>query len=137
MRILLPGLLLVYTSITDIKERAISGIALIGFSLAGLLCLFFGRTLSLPDSIFGALIGIVLAIVSLCTKGELGMGDALLLLVTGLFLGFERNLSLLLTALILSSIYSVFLLIRDRDIKREYPFVPFLLAAYLLDIFFL
>ena len=134
MRIILPGILLIYTSITDIKNRTISGIALILFGMAGLICLFFGRSLTYPDSIFGALIGVILVIVSLSTKGELGMGDALLLLVTGIFLGFEKNLSLLLTALILSSLYSVFLLIKDKSLKREYPFVPFLLIAYILQI---
>ena len=132
MRILLPGILLIYTSITDIRERAISGVALMIFTVAGIMCLWLGRSLNPVDSIFGALIGLCLVIVSFCTKGELGMGDALLLLVTGIFLGFERNLTLLFSALMLSSLFSVYLLIREKNIKKEYPFVPFLFIAYVM-----
>jgi len=136
MRILLPGILLIYTSITDIKERTISGVALILFTVAGLICLCLGRNLNPVDSICGALIGLSLALVSFCTNGELGMGDALLLLVTGIFLGFERNLTLLLLALMLSSLFSVYLLIREKNVKKEYPFVPFLFISYVMMFIF-
>ncbi len=135
MRTILPGILLLYTALTDIKERTISGIALIIFTLAGIFCMCLGRSLNPLDSVMGALIGVFLIMVSLCSKGELGMGDALLLLVTGIFLGFEQNLTLLLSALVMSSLFSLLLLIKERNMKKEYPFVPFLFLSYILILF--
>lgn len=79
----------------------------------------------------GVLIGLFLYAVSKATRGAVGEGDALVYLLTGVSLGFFRNLELLVCSLFLASIVSGFLLI-FRRVGRKYriPFVPFTAVAY-------
>lgn len=133
MRIILPGILLVYSAVTDIKRREISGKALLIFGILGILCAVFGIKNTFWDTFFGVSTGILLVVISLLTKGELGMGDALLICVTGVYLGFVKNVQLLAIAMIMSGVFAIGMLIRcgkNKNIKLEFPFVPFITAAY-------
>ena len=132
----MAGLLLLYSSYTDIKNREISGTALILFALAALPLRLLIQGSPITEMLLGAGTGIIMVIISLATQGRLGMGDALLILVTGLYLGFERNLEMLLTALFISAFFSILLFLKEKNLKREYPFVPFLLLAYGLSALF-
>lgn len=132
MRILLPGILLLYSSYTDIKKREISALVLMIFMIMGIVCTIYGERISLTEVFFGVFIGVFLIAISILTHGELGLGDGLLLCVTGLYLGFVRNILLLLIALFISAIFSMFLLLFKCGLKREYPFVPFLFLSYSL-----
>jgi leader peptidase (prepilin peptidase)/N-methyltransferase len=70
--------------------------------------------------------------ISRITGGKIGMGDGLLLCVTGLGLGFWGNMELFAYALFAAAAVSVILLIlRLADRKKSIPFVPFLLLSYL------
>lgn len=79
----------------------------------------------------GLLIGLFLYLVSKVTRGAIGEGDALVYLLTGIALGFFRNLELLICSLFLASIVSGFLLVFCRVGKKyRVPFVPFTALAY-------
>ena len=79
----------------------------------------------------GLLIGLFLYLVSKVTRGAIGEGDALVYLLTGIALGFFRNLELLIRSLFLASIVSGFLLVFCRVGKKyRVPFVPFTALAY-------
>jgi len=135
MRIILPGILLMCSTVTDIKRREISGFMMGIFLLLGSLCLFFGTELSFGEILGGVGLGLFMVLISLATGGELGLGDGILICVTGMFLGFKNNLMLLLGGLLLSAIFSMILVACGSGLKKEYPFVPFLLASYLLILF--
>lgn len=79
----------------------------------------------------GILVGLFLYLVSKVTRGAVGEGDALVYLLTGVSLGFFRNLELLVCSLFLSALVSVFLLVFRRVGKKyRIPFVPFTALAY-------
>lgn len=64
------------------------------------------------------------------SKGRLGMGDAKLLGVTAMTAGWGYTLQTVVYGLLLSFVYSLWLLLfRRLDGRTEIPFVPFLAAA--------
>lgn len=130
MRIVLPGILLLYCAFTDILRREIDLIPLGIFAVLGVFCLIFGRDVSYISGLLGAGIGGIMVLLSVLSQGELGLGDGVLLIVLGLYLGVERNIELLILSLFLSAICSIALLIKGGTLKREYPFVPFIFTAY-------
>jgi len=134
MRIILPGILLLYSSITDIIRREISVGAIFVFGILGILCALFGKDISAAETVLGVLIGLLLVLVSIMTKGELGMGDGILICITGLYIGFSRNILLVMGALIMSAVFSMVLLAVRKNMKQEYPFVPFLLMSYVIQL---
>ena len=65
-------------------------------------------------------------------KPVISIGDGLLLIVTGIYLGLEENLKLFLCGLFLCGLWALGLvLLRKKSRKDSIPFVPFLLAAYM------
>lgn len=70
------------------------------------------------------------------SKGRIGMGDARLLGVTAITAGWLFVLQILILAVMLSFVYSIWLLmVCKRDIHTEFPFVPFLamgIAVYMV-----
>lgn len=135
IKVILTGLLIL-CAIQDIRKKKIflwmisSGAVLTG------LCLPFSQLISIPDRIAGVVIGISVIFISIATSGKIGMGDALLLCITGLGMGFWGNLELFALALFLASIVSIILLIVHlADRKKSIPFVPFLLVSYAFLLF--
>lgn len=81
----------------------------------------------------GGAVGVVFLIVSKVTEEGFGYGDSLLILIMGVYLGFWNLLGVLVGAFLLSSMFAIVLLIRKGfDRNTGYPFVPFLLIAYLI-----
>jgi leader peptidase (prepilin peptidase)/N-methyltransferase len=79
----------------------------------------------------GAAVGVAVMLLSMVTKGSIGMGDGIILLCTGAVAGFEKNMELFFSALILCGMCGLFLvLILRKSRKTKVPFVPFLLAAF-------
>ncbi|MCR5775603.1 MAG: prepilin peptidase [Lachnospiraceae bacterium] len=84
---------------------------------------------------YGIVLGAVFIGLSKISDEKIGMGDALTILVMGLYLGGYNAAFVVLYAMILTSAVSVFMLMfRLGSKKTELPFLPFLLAGYLLHI---
>ena len=67
----------------------------------------------------------------------MGMGDALLVIFLGLFLGWPQILLGLFLAFNLGALYSIFLLLfKKKSIKSQIPFGPFLVIGSLITILF-
>lgn len=117
----------------DWKERKIYISLPILAIIAGLLVHVLCREQTITDAIGGAGIGLIVLLIASCSNESVGIGDGLMLIASGIFLGFQRNLELLLTALFLVGGAALFLIVVKKK-KRNYtiPFLPFLLAAYLL-----
>ena len=70
---------------------------------------------------------------SAATRGNVGMGDGILLVVTGVYLGGSENLALFMMGLLLSALWSLgLLLLKKKGRKEEIAFVPFLLLSYFI-----
>lgn len=129
----LIGLLLIIVTIQDIKWKKIRiGVVLIATTLM-CICIPFCHTLSVTDRIFGLTVGLGVVLLSKATRGKIGIGDGLVLGVTGMGLGFWGNMELFALALSLAAVFSIGLIVlRKANRKKAIPFMPFLLMGFLL-----
>ena len=118
--------------ITDIKSREIPVKGLLFFGGGGILILLTKTVMTGFVPPFGVVVGIFLLLISRITKGAVGEGDAILLMITGMLLCFEENLILLLAASVLAAVWGIILMVVHKaDRREELPFVPFLFISYL------
>lgn len=82
----------------------------------------------------GAVLGVLFLVISICTHERIGKGDGFLILGTGMYMGFWASLMIVFTAMLLVSIYGLFMLKKKRGWKYEIPFVPFLSASYIMAV---
>lgn len=129
---MLLGLLAVLSR-ADIRTKKLPLAAMGIFGAAGIGVFLWKRPWPVINLLGGAAIGGFLLICSFLSREAIGKGDGYLFCVTGIFLGFQKNIFLLMTAMILCAVYSFVLLITKRCDKTDrIAFVPFVLAAYLL-----
>ena len=83
----------------------------------------------LTDCLFSLLPGVFLLLLAFVTRGQIGCGDGLCLLISGLLTGSEKTCFELMTAAVLSAVYAAFLLIRKKRSADPIAFVPFLAAG--------
>lgn len=123
---------------TDIRYRYIYRSAVIAaftLSIAGH-CTdwILGQTPDAPSMILSLLPGAGCFLVSLLTREALGYGDSMAVTVCGISLGMEKVTELLLLGLFLSAVWAVYLCIfKKADRSREFPFLPFLMAAFVIQ----
>ena len=78
------------------------------------------------------MIGISLLIISKITA-QIGAGDGIVFIITGLGLGFWNNFWLLWEGLLLMAAVSLLLLLFQKiNWKSKLPFLPFVLGAYII-----
>lgn len=124
--------ILAYNSRRDIRTKEIP-------LLANVLCGMLGSMWNLytgelePSLLCGGIaLGGLLFLLGILTKEAIGIGDGVLLMVTGSFLGGTENFLLFLFALLGAGGYAAILLIlKKAGRKTAIPFAPFLLAAYM------
>ncbi len=118
-------------AISDIWRREICLFSIGIFMIAGIV--YQGLIMqNIPAFFLGLLPGAALLLLSKVTREALGMGDGLLMLVLGSFLGLGEALDVLLLALFFAALWAgILLFVRKKHKDYEFPFVPFLLAGYL------
>lgn len=130
------SLLLTFLAInayTDLKKNKIYLLTSLIYFFIGGVVFIFNNNYNLPSLIGGLALGVVLLIVGKVSAQAVGLGDGLIFLVTGVYLGFIRNLALLLYGLIICAVVSLFLLVfRKLKIKESIPFVPFVFIAFII-----
>lgn len=134
MRWYLNGAFLIYLIIAawkDIKEKKVS-VWLAG--VFALLAVTFHMFLEKGDIRWAAGVfpGLFLLGLAWVSGQAVGYGDGCVLTVIGLYLGFAAGISILMTGLLLLCPVSLGVLLWKKDRKRTLPFVPFLLAGYLI-----
>ena len=134
-KILVLGLLSL-CSLEDVKYRRLTVIYILMFGIVGVILHMFAPVCSIYSILWGMLLGIVLILISIATRGSLGLGDGILLVVTGVYLGGYGKLQLFLYGLLLSALCSLGLLVLKRKKRKdEIAFVPFLLLSYFFLLF--
>lgn len=120
-------------AVFDIRKKEIPVILiLIGivFSSGINIWQVYDKSISLADVGTALIIGVFLILVSFCTKEKIGYGDGLILIVSGLMLGFYQCFLGLCISLVFSSVCALFLLIAHKmDKNGELPFIPFLFVG--------
>ena len=124
---------------SDYREKQISCIALwfggIGISIISLIQILSGNKLWW-DSLGGAGIGIILVLLSIVTRQQIGMGDGILFVITGIGLGIANNTILLMSSLCITSVVSLALLsVKKVQRKTTVPFIPFVWLCFLIEVF--
>jgi len=85
------------------------------------------------ERLLGVISGLGVVLLSKITGGKIGLGDGLVLAVTGMGLGFWGNIELFALALALAAVFSIgLIIIRRANRKKIIPFIPFILLAYML-----
>lgn len=125
---------LITISIVDIQSKIISNRLLIVCICLGVISNFINNEFSLYSSLLGALaVGGILLLISIITKGGLGMGDVKLFSVLGFFFGLERILAILLLSTFITGILSLILLtFKLVKPKTNLPFAPFIYISTLV-----
>lgn len=126
-------ILLLVTTIQDLMLKKIS-LWIVGMAAIGIgICLPLIGFAGLGARIGGLMVGIAFILLSKITQGKVGIGDGIILCVTGIVLGFWMNLELLAVALFIAAMISIILLIfRLATRKTSIPFVPFIFTAYII-----
>lgn len=131
IRIIFMSVFLALNTIWDIRTKKLPVILLICFGMAGIIINIILPEYSIKELAFGIAIGVVLWSISYMTAGQIGNGDGLLFVVTGIFIGEMNNFVLLLWATVFCALAAgVLLLIKRVNKKDRIPFVPFVLLAY-------
>lgn len=129
---------LIAGTILDLKKRSVPVILIIIFGgLALPLSCISGQIKNgaIWDELFGLLLGVVFIGISLISEGKLGMGDSLVILICGIYLGGHRSSLIVLYAMIASSLISFFMIVvKKRSGKTEIAFIPFLLSGFIIQL---
>lgn len=121
--------MLVVCSVEDLRRREMHLLFLMLFGIAGMVLHMVFRTYSIYEIVGGMLIGLALIGISIVSHGKIGRGDGVLMMVTGIYLGFWNNLLLLWCATCLTGLFGIgMFFVRGRR-NIELPFAPFVLAA--------
>lgn len=87
----------------------------------------YDRNITIADAGAALVVGVFMIGVSFCTRERIGYGDGLILIVSGLMIGFYQCFLGLCISLVFSSVCALFLLMTHKAGKDSgLPFVPFL-----------
>lgn len=115
----------------DIKRKKIPVYMLIVLAAAGIISNFTIGEFDIEKRIIAMLPGMILLIVSMITKQQIGYGDGLIILIMGLYIDIDDILSIVLSSFLLSSIAAIILMTVFKKKKNfEMAFSPFLLIGY-------
>lgn len=122
-------------SYEDIKRKRVHVFIVLLFGILGVIVHLFCKNLSLTQMLGGMAVGGVLFAVSIISREKIGKGDALLVTVAGIYLGFWNTLMLLWIASLLAGVVSLVLIARGKR-NALIPFIPFLFASYIIILLF-
>ncbi len=130
--ICMTGMLL-YLSAEDIKRKTIPVIPMMGCGIFAIVLHLISGKNDILNMAVGMIPGVIAYVLSVLTKEKIGKGDAVLLMVTGLYMGFWGNVFMLWIGLIFAAVGGIIAIAMfKRKRGDELPFVPFLFAGYLV-----
>jgi prepilin signal peptidase PulO-like enzyme (type II secretory pathway) len=127
---------LIINTINDIRKREIHLVTIPFFILVFFIYLCFLQEQdewksSVVFALKGVIPGILLIIISVLTRGAVGIGDGLAVFVCGLFIGFLKNLMLVMGGFMLAAVGGVILIrLKKADRRTVLPFLPFLTVMF-------
>ena len=126
-------IVLIIEAVTDFRKKEINIPASVILVFAAFGMYFLGKDISATNAIIGFAEGLILILVSVVTKGQIGIGDGILLASCGLMLGGRDNMVMFFFACLSSAIVSaLMMIIKKADKKTKIPFVPFMIPGFLV-----
>lgn len=127
--------LLGFNALLDLRKQQISLMAAGIMGISGFIWAWHGNYLEI-SYFFGIFIGLCVLGMGLATKGEVGIGDGIVVLSLGMTLEWEKLVvSLMLGLLGCAAVSGFLMLIFHKGRKTRIPFVPFLFLGYIGGIF--
>ncbi len=118
-------------SLEDIREKKITVNITLFSGIIGILMHLLFQNQSIYEMLTGTLPGAGILLLSCVTNGKIGMGDGIVFMLTGLYLGLGKNILLMCIAFLLAGVFGIFLLIQKEGRANEkMPLVPFLFLGY-------
>ena len=118
MEITIISVFMAVCTITDIRKKEIP-VAVVALSgLALLFYVIFGGKKQWMDILYSLMPGMLLLMLSYCTRESIGYGDGLVVLVIGICMGMGICIAAICAAALLA--------LRKAGGKSRIPFVPFL-----------
>lgn len=111
-------------SFEDIIAKRISNKILLLILAVGLLFALTNGKALLPQLLAPVVYGAIFIIISLVSRGGLGMGDAKLIAALSVYYGLMETCNVIFIAAVAECVVSVFVLIRTRNLRAEISFAP-------------
>jgi len=121
---------LMMCTVSDIKTKKISLKLSLVFLFLGLFIYMFFIKADAIILLYNLIPGICLFLVSLFTKGAVGCGDAVILMVMSFYMPSASILIILFLSLLAASVVSVRLIMKKYSRKYTLPFAPFITLGY-------
>ena len=135
-RFIFVFIVLLIEAVTDFKKKEVNIVLPILLTAAALAMLILGKDISVLNTLIGIAEGVLLILISVMTKGQIGMGDGILLAACGFMLGGKDNFLMFFFACLCSAVVSGLIMIfKKADKKTKIPFVPFMIPGFLSMVF--
>lgn len=132
VEILITLIFLIICAYKDLKNREVNIILCIIVGVVGILYGLFIKEVGIWKIICRILPGIFLYIISILTREEIGIGDALIIETIGIYNGIKNTIIIFVNALFITVVVGViFLKIKKSNLKYRLPFVPFILLSFI------
>ena len=129
--VLLAGLGIM--SVEDIRKKGITRLWLIGLGIVGLIFTIADAEVLCVSFLLRFVPGVVFVLLAWATREQIGMGDALLILVMGWYLNAIELVDVCLLAFFIAGLVALVLLVVIKKSKKfELPMVPFIFAGYVV-----
>lgn len=129
--VLLAGLGIM--SVEDIRKKGIKRLWLIGLGIVGLIFMIADAEVLCVSFLLRFVPGVVFVLLAWATREQIGMGDALLILVMGWYLNAIELVDVCLLAFFIAGLVALVLLVVIKKSKKfELPMVPFIFAGYVV-----
>ncbi|MCR5641265.1 MAG: prepilin peptidase [Lachnospiraceae bacterium] len=116
----------------DWKTKEIHVGALVLMAFIGLVGHLLHPQMKLWELLAGAGVGVILYGISILSREQIGRGDALCFMATGLYLGLWNNLCLLWTSFLLAGVVGfIYGKVRHLGGNARLPFLPFVFVSML------
>lgn len=141
MKTVIVSLFLLVATVKDIRKKEISIRFLVIWFLSFCTYILSVSLLKkdfylIKEAILGIIPGIASLILSYVSKEQIGYGDGLVLILLGMIEGYQKVIFIFLCGIFFLSIFSgVALCVKKFSKKYKVPFIPFLLAGYLVVLF--
>lgn len=129
--VLLAGLGIM--SVEDIRKKGIKRLWLIGLGIVGLIFTIADAEVLCVSFLLRFVPGVLFVLLAWATREQIGMGDALLILVMGWYLNAIELVDVCLLAFFIAGLVALVLLVVIKKSKKfELPMVPFIFAGYVV-----
>ncbi len=132
IRILLNIGALVFFSAEDIRKKTVSARAAAVLAAANIVFSLIFK-IAVPDILLSVVPGVIFILISIVTRGKIGLGDGIVLTAAGIGQGITEMFFTELIALMISAIFGIILILTKKaSPKTALPFIPFILAGFLI-----